>query len=98
MYLPWVLVAFNAILRGGGLHELIGILIGHTYFFLAFKYPQEHGGASYLQTPQFLYDYLPNRTGGVHGFGDAQPRREQPQQQAPRRAGHNWGVGQQLGH
>lgn len=40
MYLPWILVGFNAILRGGGINELLGILIGHTYFFLAFKYPQ----------------------------------------------------------
>ena len=40
MYLPWILVGFNAILRGGGMNELLGILVGHTYFFLAFKYPQ----------------------------------------------------------
>lgn len=33
---------------------LCGILVGHLYFFLVFKYPQDFGGARLLQTPQFL--------------------------------------------
>jgi len=40
MYLPWVLFAFNMIIAGGGVMELIGILIGHLYFFLMFKVRQ----------------------------------------------------------
>lgn len=71
MYLPWVLVAFNMVIRGGGLNELIGILVGHLYYFLAFKYPQEFGGRAFIQTPSFLYNWLPNTRGGVHGFGTA---------------------------
>ena len=71
MYLPWVLFAFNMIIAGGGVMELIGILIGHMYFFLMFKYPQDFGGPSLLATPQILYDYFPNRRGGVHGYGQA---------------------------
>ena len=35
--------------------ELVGILIGHLYFFLTFKYPQDYGGISLLQTPQILW-------------------------------------------
>ncbi|WKX89069.1 hypothetical protein Q1695_008598 [Nippostrongylus brasiliensis] len=27
MYLPWILCAFNAVLRGGGMNELLGILV-----------------------------------------------------------------------
>ncbi|KHJ97782.1 ribosomal protein S21e [Oesophagostomum dentatum] len=69
MYLPWILCGFNAVLRGGGMNELLGILVGHTYYFLAFDYPLQHGGSSFLRTPQFLYNYLPNEEGGVHGFG-----------------------------
>ena len=42
IYLPWILVVFNMILRGGGINELIGILVGHAYYFMA------------PQTPQFL--------------------------------------------
>lgn len=54
MYLPWILVAFNMILRGGGMNELIGILVGHSYYFLMFKYPQDFGGRTFLSTPQIL--------------------------------------------
>jgi len=94
MYLPWVLVAFNMIIRGGGINELIGILVGHLYFFLMFKYPQDFGGRSFLQTPSFLYNWFPTRRGGVHGFGAA-PTNRRPA--ANDRGGHNWGQGNQLG-
>ncbi|KAL1514344.1 hypothetical protein ABEB36_003617 [Hypothenemus hampei] len=96
IFLPWVLLGFNLVISGGGLMELIGIIIGHLYFFLAFKYPQELGGPSLLATPEFLRKWLPDE-GGTHGFGQA-PERVQG---APRRAGmfmgHRWGPGHILG-
>lgn len=67
MYLPWVLFAFNLIIANGGVMELIGILIGHMYFFLMFTYPQDFGGPSLLSTPQFLYNWFPSRGGGIYG-------------------------------
>jgi len=78
MYLPWVLAAFNMILGQGGLMEIIGIFVGHLYFFLMFKYPQDFGGRRFLTTPQFFYKYLPNLRGGVAGFGQAPQRRNGP--------------------
>lgn len=54
MYLPWVLLAFNLILSSGSTYSLVGILVGHLYFFLKIKYPQELGGPSYLNTPAFM--------------------------------------------
>ncbi|XP_065676587.1 derlin-1-like [Hydra vulgaris] len=71
MYLPWVLAAFNMILGQGGLMEIIGIFVGHLYFFLMFKYPQDFGGRRLITTPSIFYKYLPNRRGGVAGFGQA---------------------------
>merc|ERR1719512_709217 len=71
MYLPWVLFGFNMIIAGGGVMELCGILIGHMYFFLMFKYPQDFGGPSLLSTPDILYSWFPNRRGGVAGYGQA---------------------------
>ena len=68
IYLPWVLVGFNMIVRGGGFVELLGIAVGHAYFFLMFKYPQDHNGIQLLKTPEILYKYFPNRVGGVSGF------------------------------
>lgn len=34
--------------------ELVGIVVGHLYFFLAIQYPQEFGGPVFLTTPQIL--------------------------------------------
>lgn len=36
------------------MQELVGIIVGHTYFFLMYKYPQEMGGPQLIQTPQIL--------------------------------------------
>lgn len=71
MYFPWVLVAFNLIVRGSVLMELTGIIIGHIYYFFTFQYPQEYGGQMVLKTPDFLYRLFPNQRGYVSGFGRA---------------------------
>ncbi|KAJ8964145.1 hypothetical protein NQ317_017349 [Molorchus minor] len=99
IYLPWVLLAFNLVINGGGVMELFGILIGHLYFFLMFKYPQELGGPSFLQTPGFLKRLFPDQIGGVHSFGSP------PQRPAAAQGGggggvfgrYNWGRGHTLG-
>lgn len=94
IYLPWVLAAFNMILGQGGVMELMGIFVGHLYFFLMFKYPQDFGGRRFLTTPGIFYKLLPNRRGGVAGFGQAPAARRPP----PDDQGGNFpGGGQRLG-
>ncbi|XP_014260158.1 derlin-1 [Cimex lectularius] len=88
MYLPWVLLAFNSIVMGGGVMELCGIIVGHIYFFLMFKYPQEFGGPQLLSTPQIFYDWFPSVRSSNEGFG-------RPPDGSPR--GYNWGQGHVLG-
>ncbi|KAF7639659.1 Derlin [Meloidogyne graminicola] len=97
IYLPWVLVAFNMVLRGGGINELIGILVGHTYYFLAFQYALDYGGSVIIKTPQFLYNYLPNRVGGFSGFGSVPQSRSSANRGGAAGGGHNWGRGRELG-
>lgn len=94
VYLPWILVAFNIIIGNGGWHDLLGIFVGHLYFFLMFKYPQDFGGYQLLHTPGFLYSFFPNRRGGVAGFGVAPASRRRTDEDNQR---HSWGRGQQLG-
>uniref|UniRef100_H2Z1B2 Derlin n=1 Tax=Ciona savignyi TaxID=51511 RepID=H2Z1B2_CIOSA len=99
-YLPWVLFAFNLIIRGGGIHELLGIFVGHTYFFLKFKYPLDFGGTSLIETPQFLYKYFPNTRSGVSGFGAAPASRRREEDNGGDVGGgarHRWGEGRRLG-
>ncbi|CAI9715442.1 Hypothetical predicted protein [Octopus vulgaris] len=95
MYLPWVLFGFNLIVGDGGLFELIGILVGHLYFFLKFKYPQDFGGPQLITTPQFLYKYFPSHQTWT-GFGEV-PRRRFTNGNQGGEGGHTWGRGQTLG-
>jgi len=37
-----------------GMAELIGILVGHLYFFMKYQYPEQYGGAPMLTTPQIV--------------------------------------------
>ncbi|KAI8790762.1 derlin-1 [Biomphalaria glabrata] len=100
MYLPWVLFAFNLIIGSGGMMELFGIVVGHLYFFLMFKYPQDFGGAQLLSVPNILYKWFPRRQGGSGGFGQAPPVRRRPDNGGNDGGGwrgHNWGAGHQLG-
>lgn len=101
MYLPWVLFAFNLIIGSGGLMELFGIVVGHLYFFLMFKYPQDFGGTRLLSVPSILYRYFPSRQGGVSGFGQAPASRRRPGDDGANNGGgwrgHNWGAGHHLG-
>ncbi|KAH8865368.1 Derlin-1 [Schistosoma japonicum] len=92
MYFPWVLVIFNLIVRGSAMMELVGIIVGHLYYFFVFQYPQEYGGQAILKTPGFLYRIFPNQRGVTSGFGEA-PRARQPTMATGRFPGH----GQVLG-
>ena len=58
------------------LMQLSGILIGHLYYFLMFKYPQDFGGPSLLSTPEFLLRCFPNRRIAISGYGQAPAREE----------------------
>ena len=66
------------ILRGGGMNEIAGILVGHAYYFLAVQYPTERGTTPLIKTPAFLYRFFPSIIGGVGGFGAPPTRRAAP--------------------
>jgi len=85
-YFPWVLVAFDILLGGFPLVEIVGIIVGHVYFFLDEIYPAT-SGVRLLKTPSFMYSLFPPE----RAYRDAAP---QPQQQRQR---NNWGPGQPLG-
>ncbi|CAO1352894.1 unnamed protein product [Diamesa hyperborea] len=96
MYLPWVLLGFNLIMSNGSLFAIIGILVGHLYFFLKFTYPQELGGRAFLETPSFIKRYYPDaRPAGVFGF--APEGRTQNQNAPASRGGVFGGTGNRLG-
>ena len=53
-YLPWVLLGFSVLIGNTILVDLIGILVGHVYYFLEDVFPNQRGGCRIIKTPQFL--------------------------------------------
>lgn len=110
-YLPWVLVAFSALIGGSPIPDLLGLLVGHIYYFFEDIYPSTLAGRGrhLLSTPRFLYALIPPGPrfgGGTHGGfampGAAPPPGAGPQQQQhqggqPGGGIHRWGQGQRLG-
>lgn len=80
-YLPWVLLGFSLLLGNPIIVDLLGIVVGHVYYFLEDVFPNKPGGLKLLRTPQFLRylfdpppedNYIPapeERPGGF-GWGD----------------------------
>ncbi|XP_022661199.1 derlin-3-like [Varroa jacobsoni] len=57
-YLPWVLFGFSVLLNNIWTVDLIGIGVGHVYYFLEDVFPRQPNGFKVIQTPQFLKQLL----------------------------------------
>ncbi|PWN35999.1 Der1-like protein [Meira miltonrushii] len=65
-YLPWALVAFSWVLAGSPKYvigDLLGIAVGHLYYFLVDIWPREvkSGGRNLLATPRILVRLIDGR-------------------------------------
>jgi Derlin-2/3 len=52
-YLPWVMMGFGLLLGNSPYNDLLGIVVGHLYYFLADVYPAQTGRRP-LKTPHWL--------------------------------------------
>uniref|UniRef100_A0A1B6MPE4 Derlin n=1 Tax=Graphocephala atropunctata TaxID=36148 RepID=A0A1B6MPE4_9HEMI len=53
-YLPWVLLGFSVLLGNPVWVDLMGMIVGHCYYFMEDVFPNQTGGFRILNTPQFL--------------------------------------------
>lgn len=53
-YLPWVLLGFSLLLGNSVSVDLLGMAVGHIYYFLEDVFPNQHGGMKLIQTPMIL--------------------------------------------
>ena len=53
-YLPWVLLGFSLLLGNSVSVDLLGMAVGHIYYFLEDVFPNQPGGKRLLQTPLIL--------------------------------------------
>ncbi|KLU84281.1 derlin-2.1 [Magnaporthiopsis poae ATCC 64411] len=52
-YLPWVLMGFSLLQGAVPKDEIMGVIIGHVWYFFADVYPPLHGGQRPLDPPAF---------------------------------------------
>jgi len=88
IYFPWVLIGFRLLMGGLPIAEVMGVLVGHIFYFLNDLYPLQ-SGRRIIYTPQFLKDLFPEV--GNPGDGGNVPRA------ANFGGGINWGQGRRLG-
>ena len=53
-YLPYVLLGFSLLLGNSVSVDLLGMAVGHTYYYLEDIFPNQPGGFKILKTPQIL--------------------------------------------
>eukprot|EP01121_Diplochlamys_sp_Union-15-3_P020395 TRINITY_DN794_c0_g1_i2.p1 TRINITY_DN794_c0_g1~~TRINITY_DN794_c0_g1_i2.p1 ORF type:complete len:238 (-),score=26.76 TRINITY_DN794_c0_g1_i2:55-768(-) len=85
VYFPWVLIVFRVLMGGSPVMELLGILVGHVYYFFQDVYPLT-SGIRLIKTPEFLRVWF-----------QGPAARGAPLDAGARRGGHNWGQGYALG-
>lgn len=82
-YLPWVLLGFSLLLGNSVSVDLLGMAVGHIYYFLEDVFPNQPGGKRLLATPTILrtlfdgepedpnYNPLPEERPGGFDWGAA---------------------------
>ncbi|CAB1319611.1 unnamed protein product [Coregonus sp. 'balchen'] len=53
-FLPWVLMGFSLLLGNSIVVDLLGIGVGHIYYFLEDVFPNQPGGRKLLMTPELF--------------------------------------------
>jgi Derlin-2/3 len=102
-YLPWVMMGFGLLLGNSPYNDLLGIIVGHLYYFLADVYPAQTGRQP-LKTPYWLQRLCgetpqpPPRVAAVRPAAAAaaapqqDARRDQPRRDDNERADNGNGV------
>ena len=112
VYLPWVYVALRLLMGGSITSPLVGIAVGHVYFFLVQIFPTLFQ-STILRTPKFCLSFVqlvsgltpsapPSTSGGSATLSNATRETENLRfrtnaRNAARPATYNWGTGRTLG-
>lgn len=91
-YLPWALAAWEFVIDGSPI-GFFGIVVGHIYFFLKYKWPVDFGGRDFLETPQFFKKMFPE----FRQVAGRNVNFRRPTAEGNDAGGHNWGAGHRLG-
>lgn len=88
-YLPWVLLGFSVLLGNSVSVDILGMAVGHAYYFLEDVFPHQPGGVKLLKTPAIFkalfdpttedpnYNPSPEERPGGFDWGNANENDEQ---------------------
>lgn len=99
LYIVWVYMGIRLIMGGSVVSPLIGVAVGHLYYFLVDVLPNTHG-MTLIQTPRICVDMIAFATGksqGVTGVGVRRGFNPTDAAAGPANRGYQWGAGQTLG-
>lgn len=101
IYLPWVYIGIRLIMGGSITEPLVGIAVGHLYYFLIEVLPVTHG-YNLIKTPKFCIDFTDYVTGQTPAAPTRAPAytgmgRTLGGAGAPAAGGNNAGVGRGAG-
>lgn len=100
VYVPWVMVSMYVLVGAPVFLALLGIAVGHLFYFLVDVLPDMHD-VDLLRTPKFLVNLLGFGSDGPTGHsaqaGMAAPGNVRPPRDIPRAGHSDWGRGQTLG-
>lgn len=92
LYLPWIYIAIQLLMGASITLPIIGIAVGHVYYFLIEVLPATYG-REVVKTPKFVIELVSYITGAPTVI----PRQGAPAQFGNMGGGHNWGRGRALG-
>ena len=95
LYVPWINVAYRLLIGGGLMMPLLGIAVGHVYYFLVEIMPVLHG-ISLIKTPNFCVSIIEYASGRSAPVPSAQSSGGTAAA-AANRGTYNWGAGRTLG-
>lgn len=103
LYLPWVYVGLRLLMGGSIALPIIGIVVGHAYFFVIEVSPNIYN-VDIIRTPKLCIDLVSYATGYTAPVGRPTPVAPVGPGAPPPAAfhnlggGYNWGRGRQLGN
>jgi len=99
LYLPWVYIAIRLVMGGSVTEPLLGIGVGHGFYFLSEVLPHTEGYhlGPLLRTPGFCVDLMTYCSGGYRPVNTSFTPREQERPVPQQGQRYQWGRGRTLG-
>lgn len=75
--LPWVLMLFHLLMGKPIAEDIVGVLVGHLYYFIEYIHPEHNRGIKLIATPRIYHDWFPRQASvNNRGYGTSFQRQQ----------------------